>query len=43
MRSSAPIIKEDKNELDSIVTNERSRMETQKRAMRDIELEMALG
>lgn len=32
-----------KNELDSILTNERSRMETQKKAMRDIELEMALG
>lgn len=32
-----------KNELDSTLTNERSRMETQKKAMRDIELEMALG
>lgn len=32
-----------KNELDSILTNERNRMETQKKAMRDIELEMALG
>ena len=32
-----------KNELDRILTNERRRMETQKKAMRDIELEMALG
>lgn len=32
-----------KNELDILLTNERSRMETQKKAMRDIELEMALG
>lgn len=32
-----------KNELDILLTNERSRMETQKKVMRDIELEMALG
>lgn len=32
-----------KNELNDILKNERNRMETQKQAMRDIELEMALG
>lgn len=32
-----------KNELNDILKNERNRMETQKKAMRDIELEMALG
>ena len=32
-----------KNELNDIIKNERDRMETQKKAIHDIELEMALG
>lgn len=34
---------QNQNELGSIYENERNRMETQKKATRDIELEMALG
>lgn len=34
---------QNQNELDAIRAKERDRMETQKRAIRDIELEMALG
>lgn len=34
---------QNQKELNDIIKNERNRMETQKKAMRDIELEMALG